>query len=170
MLVAVLTAAGCPGNLAFQYMPANSDDAGTGGVGGTDAGGGRDAGAGTGGGGGTSVPTSCANATTVLGNNCVPCHTNPPSLIYANLDLLSPGFAQRLVGKPAYTGASGSCGGMGNLLNPTTLPATGILIDKINFVQTCGVGMPATSSVPMSAGDVSCLQAWANGLVAGVGN
>jgi len=182
----------CPGSLSFTYVPSSADgSAGTIGVGG--AGGvvgsagtsgaagaigqagsgapgmGGASGTGTGGGGG-SVPTSCSNATNVLLTNCFQCHSNPPQIIYANLDLQSSGVAARLVGVKAYTGASGECVGLGNLLDRGTLPATGILIDKINFMQTCGAGMPYGALAPMAQTDIDCLQAWANGLVASVGN
>jgi hypothetical protein len=173
--------AACPGKLGFEYVPPDGAAGGglTGGSGGTGEAGATGAGgaigaAGAGGtvgaGGDGSVATSCANAATVLATNCTQCHSGPtPPTIYANLDLQSPGVAARLVGVVAYTGASGACAGQGNLLDPGALPATGILIDKINFAQSCGVGMP--SGLPMlSQSDVDCLQAWANGLVASVGS
>jgi hypothetical protein len=117
-----------------------------------------------------SVPLSCSNAPAILQANCWSCHTSPPQTIYANLDLESSGVAARLVGVAAYTGASGACAGRGNLLDPGTLPATGILIEKINFSQTCGSGMPFAALAPLSQSDLDCLQAWANGLVASAGN
>lgn len=175
----------CPGSLSFTYVPPGADGAagnvgaaGTGaGTGGTSASAGATGAAGngtTGVGGATgaggSVATSCSDAPAVLQTNCLQCHSYPPQIVYANLDLQSSGVATRLVGVKPYTGASGSCAGMGNLLDRGTLPATGILIDKINFTQSCGYGMPYGALTPMSQTDIDCLQAWANGLVAGVGN
>jgi hypothetical protein len=179
----------CPGSLSFTYVPPGTDgSAGTLGAGGgvgvggalgtagtTGQGGGGAGVTGTGGaagssGAGGSVPTSCSNAASVLQLNCFQCHSYPPQIVYANLDLQSSGVAARLVGVKAYTGASGACAGSGDLLASGTLPATGILIDKINFTQTCGSGMPYGALTPMSASDIACLQAWANGLVAGVGD
>jgi hypothetical protein len=150
--VASCLLAGCPGSLSFTYAPRDAsgadhsivvDDAG--------------------------VPVGCADAQSILVASCSACHTNPPQPIYANLDLISPGVAARLVGVPAYTGASGACSGKGDLLDAGHLPATGILMDKLNFTQTCGLGMPYGSGMPLPAQDRTCLQAWANGLVAGTG-
>ncbi len=118
------------------------------------------------------IVTTCANAMTVLQDNCTACHNPGADTIYANLDLMSAGVAGRLVGKPASTSttANGMCGGKGNLLNSGTLPATGILIDKItNFSNpVCGMGMPYAGS-KLAQTDLDCLQAWANGLVSSVG-
>jgi hypothetical protein len=69
---------------------------------------------------------------------------------------------------PADTGASSACAGTGNLLNRGTLSATSIFIDKINFTQSCGVGMPDLGN-KMSDTGIACLQAWADGLVMMVG-
>jgi hypothetical protein len=175
----------CPGSLGFTYVAPGADGAagnigvagagdgagGTSGIAGaTGAAGDGVTGVGGTTGAGGSVATSCSNAAAVLQTNCLQCHSYPPPIVYANLDLQSSGVATRLVGVKAYTGASGSCAGMGNLLDSGTLPATGILIDKINFTKTCGSGMPYGALVPMSQTDIDCLQAWANGLVASVGN
>lgn len=54
---------------------------------------------------------------------------------------------------------------MGNLLDPSTLPATGILMDKLRFKQECGGGMPFGALVPLTAAEQECFQMWANGLV-----
>lgn len=149
LLVPLLLLAGCPGSLSFDYTPPAGNDAGAGGAGGT-------------------LPTSCANATSVLQINCGVCHTSPPQVVYANLDLTSATGIGRLVGQAAYTGASGACAGMGSILNKGPLPATGILIDKINNHQACGASMPYNLPL-MSSPDIACLQAWANGLVSAAG-
>jgi len=143
LLTSLLGLAACPGNLGFDYT------GGMAGQSGTDDGG---------------VVTSCANAMTILTTNCTVCHANPPPAIYANLDLMSPNPATRLVGVAASS--AGMCLGRGNLLNSGTLPATGILIDKITGHQTCGGFMPATGTM-LNSNDITCLQQWANGLVAG---
>jgi hypothetical protein len=57
-----------------------------------------------------------------------------------------------------------------SLLNLGTLPATGILIDKINFKSTCGASMPYGNPQKLPSTALDCLQAWANGPVASVGN
>jgi hypothetical protein len=98
---------------------------------------------------GGNVETSCATSANVL-MMCTVCHSATAKAAYADLDL----------------GANGVCGGKGNLLNKTTLPATGILIDKIKGSQTCGVRMPQGGM--LTPADTTCLQAWANGLVASV--
>jgi hypothetical protein len=149
----------CAGNLSFD-ADAGASTGGATGAGGSIGGG---AGGGTG-----NVITSCANAMTVLASNCFDCHGSSP--IYANLDLMSAGVETRLVGVAASVGAPMSmCAGKGNLLNHGTLPATGILIDKINNRQTCGGLMPYLAGMTIAAADIDCLQQWANGLVATVG-
>ena len=134
---------GCPGSLDF------------------------DPGGGTGAGGSGGLQTSCAMSATVLGM-CTACHNPGSKSAYANLDLMSDGPAQRLVGVAAATDANGLCGGKGNLLNRGTTPATGIFIDKISNKQTCGGAMPFGTD-GLGATDLACLQAWANGLVQSVG-
>ena len=162
LVASLLALSACPGSLSFTGTP-------DGGGGGTTGGGTGGAASGVGGGGGA-IATSCANAITLLQNNCsIACHNPGSDTSFANLDLMSDGFAQRLVGQPASTTGNGQCAGMGNLLNRGTLPATGILIDKINFkLGVCGEGMPF-GGVQLGATDLACLQAWANGLVASVG-
>ena len=164
LVASLLALSACAGSLSSTSTP----DGG----GGTTGGGTGGAAVGVGGSGGA-VVTSCANAISVLQNNCsISCHNPGSDSSYANLDLMSDGFAQRLVGQPASTStsANGQCAGKGNLLNRGTLPATGILIDKINFkVGVCGEGMPFGNPGPINATDLACLQAWANGLVASVG-
>jgi hypothetical protein len=148
LVASLLALTACPGSLGFDYVP-------PGGGGGT--GGGNDGG----------IPMSCANAMDLLSTSCASCHASPANPTFASLDLVSPNVAQRLVGVAAS--GDGQCLGQGNLLNHGTLPATGILIDKINFkVGTCGMGMPFGSQTPLPAADLACLQAWANGLVSSV--
>jgi len=142
LVVSLLGLTGCPGTLSFDPNQGGNPDTGG------------------------NVETSCATSSTVLAM-CIVCHSATAKSAYADLDLMTDGVAMRLVGVPATTtGANGVCGGKGNLLNKTTLPATGILIDKIKGTQTCGVRMPQGGM--LSAADTACLQAWANGLVASV--
>jgi hypothetical protein len=165
LVASLLALSACPGSLSSTITPDG------GGSGGTTGGGTGGAASGVGGGGGA-VATSCPNAISLLQNNCsLSCHNPGSDSSFANLDLMSDGFAQRLVGQPASTAtsANGQCAGMGNLLNRGTLPATGIFIDKINFkLGVCGEGMPF-GGVALAATDLACLQAWANGLVVSVG-
>lgn len=93
------------------------------------------------------------------------CHGSPPAVVFGGLDLQTAGVAGRVVGKAAFTGAGGLCGEMGDLLEPGTLPATGILMDKIRFAQDCGAGMPFGALAPLAAAEQECLQGWANDLV-----
>jgi hypothetical protein len=148
LVVWLLELAGCPGTLGF--------DPGTGGMAGQ-SGGNPDGG----------VQTSCANADTVL-QQCTSCHNPTSQTSFANLDLMSDGVAARLVGVAATTTGTGMCGGKGNLLARGTLPAVGILVDKITGHPTCGVSMPYNAPL-LPAADQACLQAWANGLVSSVG-
>jgi hypothetical protein len=108
------------------------------------------------------ISLSCDNVMTVL-STCVGCHSNPPVATFASLDLSSANPGQRLVGVAAS--GDGACLDKGSLLNRTTVPATGILIDKINDHQTCGASMPFGTPI-LGATDIACLQSWANGLVA----
>jgi hypothetical protein len=121
---------------------------------------------------GPSVPLSCTNSMLVLEDNCIGCHTMLGAPFSGGLDLMSDNVAQRLVGKPTATMTTSNqamCGGKGNLLNRGTLPATGILIDKINArAGVCGSPMPLGASM-LAQEDLDCLQAWANGLVNSVG-
>jgi hypothetical protein len=157
LVASLLALSACPGSLEGPPGGVGGNSGGSGGQTGGDAG---------------PVVTSCANAMTVLSDNCSgSCHNPGADAIYANLDLMSDGVAGRLVGKPASTTttANGMCGGKGNLLNSGTLPATGILIDKINFkTGVCGSGMPFAGT-KLAQTDLDCLQAWANGLVSSVG-
>jgi len=108
---------------------------------------------------------------TILHDSCGGCHTSPPlAVVYTSLDLLAANAAARLVGYAADSANASAdmCAGKGNILNRSTLPATGILIDKINGVQTCGQAMPFATT-PLAQSDKDCIQAWANGLVQSVG-
>jgi len=139
-----------------------SDGGGTGGAGGS-SGGKLDAG---------SLPLSCDHFQLVLDDNCTGCHTSLSAPYSGSLDLMSDNIAARLVGKPAAT-ASGTnqamCTGKGNLLNRGTLPATGILLDKLKTPPVvCGNPMPLGGAM-LAQEDIDCLQAWANGLVNSVG-
>ena len=124
---------------------------------------------GTGGDGGGAI-ASCPDAPRLIETHCMACHGSPPAVVFAELDLQTASVAARLVGQAAYTGAGGLCAGMGNLLDPDTLPATGILIDKIRFTQHCGAGMPFGALAPLAAAEQECLQGWANNLVMMAGN
>jgi hypothetical protein len=151
LIFPLLALSACPGSLGSDFVL-------------TGAGGGNGAGGSPGGADAGPVLTSCANSMTVLMSNCTVCHNNPPSELFANLDLLSDNVGQRLVGVPGSSAGMCSAAGNGNLLNRTVLPATGILIDKINGRQSCGMSMPYGSPM-MAPADIACLQAWANGLV-----
>jgi hypothetical protein len=124
------------------------------------------------GGDAASVPLSCDNSEIVLQVNCTTCHSPGAATFSAGLDLMSDGVAMRLVGKPAATANVNNgamCAGKGNLLNRGTLPATGILIDKINAITgLCGFPMPLEGD-KLQQEDLDCLQAWANGLVNSIG-
>ena len=135
---------GCPGRLPPELL--------------------RPDGGATGAGGGTGI-ASCPDAPRLLDTHCFACHGSPPIATFGTLDLEADGVAGRVVGQAAYAEAGGLCGGMGNLLEPGTLPATGILIDKLRFTQDCGMGMPFGAVAPLAAAELECLQTWANGLV-----
>jgi hypothetical protein len=140
LVVSLVGLAGCPGTLGFDPNAGGNPDG--------------------------SIPMSCTTLDSVLTKCTASCHNPAGQATFADLDLMSDGVATRLVDVPATTGGTGMCSGKGNLLDKTTLPATGILIDKIKGTQTCGGRMPLGGS--LSSAETDCLQAWANGLVASV--
>jgi hypothetical protein len=90
----------------------------------------------------------------VFKKNCSTCHgaASPAR----NLDLVSPGLAERLVGRPS------GCNGQPLIARvPSGDPLTGMLFDKLaGAVADCGVQMPA-GAAPLSEAEMACVKEWA---------
>jgi hypothetical protein len=149
---------GCPGSLDPALL-ASSGSGGTSG-GGTGT-------AGTGGCDVTTIFTVGTNACT--GSTCH--NTTDAPLSGGGLDLtLNATIGSRLVGV-ASTGdqtAGSVCGGK-VYLDPSSNPATGLLIDKITLANgstaLCGDAMPYPGITRLSAAQQTCVEQWAEGLI-----
>jgi hypothetical protein len=86
----------------------------------------------------------------------------------SGLDLVSPGVISRLIGKTSDPATSLLC--MANTmpyLIANTMPAQGLIIDKLNASPTCGLSMPyPLGNLP--AAQRTCLIEWANAVTTGV--
>jgi len=114
----------------------------------------------------------------VLGCATTGCHTTadaPASA--AGLDLtLNATIGSRLVGvaSPGDTAAAAApaCAGK-TYLDPTSNPATGLLIDKITLPNgnagLCGSGMPYPGLNRLTATQITCVEQWAEGLIMAAG-
>ncbi len=144
---AVFLAGGCPGQLpvGFEGMEAGTRE--TGSAGGETGGTGGDAGA-------TETPTACNAETDVFLPRCgsASCHKTA-STSTGSIDLVSPGIAARLVGKP-----SADCSGQ--ILIQPTLPAAGFLLDKLTkSMPQCGARMPFLKSA-LPPNEIECVKQW----------
>jgi len=165
-LVALLLAfslPGCPGNLDPSLLPQGG---GTG-TGGSGSGSGGTGGSGAGSGGAT--PPPCDPAPIFKTHLCANTGCHDPSGTSANFDMGSSDWQTRLVGvNPKGGGALASkCGELGApYLKPGTMPATGLVLDKlkVDSTQPCGDLMPLVSA-KLTATEVACIQDWANSLV-----
>jgi len=153
LAVASLALYGCPGNIDDSL-------AGTGGSGNT------------GGGGGSSsvcdAPTMVLQSTD-LQKGCgsaASCHR--ATLKESGLDLVSPGVVARLLGKAPDPTTSLSCmASTMQYLIPNTMPAQGLMIDKLNTTPTCGSAMPYPLGNLPSA-QRTCLMEWATAVTTGM--
>jgi hypothetical protein len=147
-------AAGCPGSVDPSLVPT--------GKGGNTGGGGS---------GGTSAQM-CDPAPIYMTKICANAGCHDAVGTSANFDMASPDWQTHLVGvNPKGGGALASmCGSNGPYLVPNMLPARGLFIDKLKDGTTpaCGVLMPQVGT-KLSPAELDCVQAWANGLVAGGG-
>ncbi len=174
MLVGVLFAgaSGCAGDLdSSLYQPGT---AGTQGQSGTSGGAGTMGTAGTGGG----QPPACDAVAMVFNAGaikCTLCHSKDGAAgIGAGLDLESPGLAARLVGQGPQKMAIGSAAcmtGTKPYLVAHSNPPDGLLLDKVDpqkfaTLANCGTQMPQGGTA-LSSAQLSCLSAWAAGVIAG---
>jgi hypothetical protein len=139
-----LTLAGCPGDLDPHLL-----------------------GGGGGGSGGTGGSPVC-DGIAVMKNQCAAatCHgVNAPA---SGLDLFSDGVVMRLLGKLPSPTASMSCptSTMPYLMAGSN-PATGLLLDKLKAMPSCGLAMPYPLG-GLGGGDVTCLQEWSTAVTTGV--
>jgi hypothetical protein len=91
----------------------------------------------------------------------------------AGLDLLTPGWQNKLVGtNPTATGGMDTlhsmCVGHGPYLVAGSNPATGLFLDKLKMTPPCGVHMPNLPGSDFSATELACIQDWATGLTTGM--
>jgi hypothetical protein len=170
VLVAAPLLAGCAGALD-PGLAAEASGSGGSGTGGANPTGGA---TGTGG-----VPANCTGGnegSMIITLNCAysGCHIAGPGSADSSggLDLtVNATIGSRLVGVAAGTAAEASlCTGMGPYLNPGSNPPTGLLIEKITGTPPpCGVQMPWTqgpiSTSPLTSTQVTCVEAWAEGLI-----
>jgi len=131
--------AGCAGDLDPYLFP---DATHPGGDGGTDVG----------------VVLGCARAKTILAG-CLACHTTEAAGANGGFDMQKPGWEKDLVGK---------CKGRNLVfLQNGPPPARGLFLDKLTqATPVCGVQMPKLLP-KLSGADMTCVQQWANSLVAG---
>jgi cytochrome c553 len=96
-------------------------------------------------------------------SKCGLCHNRGANgqlpLYPTNLDLGSPGLAERMVDKQAEADSSkGKCAG--RILVPKNDPLGGVFVDKVSEKPVCGDRMP--QALPrLSADEVSCVKRWA---------
>lgn len=101
---------------------------------------------GAGGGGG-----ACSDVETqIFAERCGACHgADHPA---KGLDLVSPGLAARVVGKPAQEGCAG-------ILADPQHPEESALYTKLLEAPGCGARMPV-GSAPLSEEEMSCVKEW----------
>jgi hypothetical protein len=94
----------------------------------------------------------------LLAQKCGTCHGS--SGPQANLDLVSPPMAVRLVGTPSF--ADGEC------KDRTLISTDGehLLVDKLSASPTCGSRMPLEGA--LSTRDIDCIRRWSDDLAAEV--
>jgi len=97
--------------------------------------------------GGTS--TGCDAVAQVFMPRCSACHSGKQPM--GDLDLVSGDVASRLIGQP-----SSGCEGM---LVEASLPAAGVLFDKLADKPACGERMPQGAPA-LASKDRACLSAW----------
>ncbi len=143
---------GCPGTLDPSLT--GTAASGTGGAGVT-GGTGATNGAGCADGGAQIVASSCAT---------IGCHDS--TSMEGGLDLTpNSAIGSRLVGVTSTgDGPDSVCGGKTYLVAGSN-PASGLLIDKIKGMQSCGAGMPYPGVSLLPAVQQSCIEQWAEGLI-----
>jgi hypothetical protein len=123
-----------------------------------------------GGDGGTDVAVvlGCARAKTILAG-CLACHATATAGTNGGFDMEKSGWEKDLVGKgPSADAATSECKGK-NLffLQTGPPPARGLFLDKLTqAAPVCGVQMPKLLP-KLKGADLTCVQQWANSLVAG---
>jgi hypothetical protein len=82
------------------------------------------------------------------------------------LDLATPGWEQRLIGRIPSGVNTSMCGGVKTpYLIAGSQPAAGLLLQKLTGTPPCGQQMPLLGG-PMSQADLQCFQRWADALTA----
>jgi hypothetical protein len=90
----------------------------------------------------------------------------------ANFDMASPGWQTHLVGvspKGGGTLPAVCTPSDGPYLVPGVTPAAGLFMRKLTNMPGCGMEMPYLQPKKLTADEVTCIQEWADNLVAGGG-
>jgi hypothetical protein len=120
------------------------------------------------GGGDVAVVLGCARAKTILGA-CLACHTSQAAGANGGFDMEKPGWEKDLLGQgPPADAATSLCKGQNLIfLQIGQPPARGLFLDKLTqATPVCGVQMPRLLP-KLNGADMTCVQQWANSLVAG---
>ncbi|RLB54328.1 MAG: hypothetical protein DRJ42_09395, partial [Deltaproteobacteria bacterium] len=80
----------------------------------------------------------------------------------ADLDLVSPGVASRLVDVPAVL-----CVDLGNLVDSADPQGASAMLQKLQTDPGCGLQMPPSPFEPLTSDEVSCLSAWVDEITGG---
>ncbi len=148
---------GCAGSLPPDLLGAGGSGSGGSGGGGSDGG---------------VLPPGCATTAAVFSaHSCTTvCHTVAGASAFGGFDMVTAGWEKKLIGgmPPAQTMANmNKCGGMNLVYLKTGLqPAQGLFIDKLKPNPPCGVQMPQALQ-PLTDTEMTCVQNWANNIVAG---
>jgi hypothetical protein len=135
---------------------------------------------GSGGGGGSGAPCDATPIFVKMTHTCTlagACHDAAGSA--ANFSMATTGWQNSLVGKAPPGGSpthdatlDSKCSTMsvppvtGKVyLTVGSNPATGLFLEKLMGIPSCGAKMPNLGS-PLDATELACVQSWANGLVA----
>ncbi|MDB4980818.1 MAG: hypothetical protein JWM82_1570 [Myxococcales bacterium] len=161
------------GKVTFNVSAPSSGTAGSGGRGGSGGSAGSTGAAGAGGNTGAAGGTGPCDAKPILAmHSCtVPMACHDAMGVGAGFDMVTAGWETRLVGKlpnksvGPVVGLRSQCDPVGGAyLVKGSVPAKGLFLDKLrNTNQACGMQMPLISSY-LSAGEMDCVQRWANAL------
>ncbi|HVR62213.1 MAG TPA: hypothetical protein VMU50_09965 [Polyangia bacterium] len=121
---------------------------------------------------GGSLPTGCDTSGIFSKYTCTTvCHGAAGAPSFGGFDMTAATFPHSLVGgmPAAPTMANmNKCGGMNQVyLKPGVQPAQGLFLDKLKPNPPCGVQMPMGTGMMLTADELTCVQNWANNVVAG---
>ncbi len=119
----------------------------------------------------TDQTKGCANAANIFkSHTCTTvCHLASSAPAFGGFDMTTAGWEKKLIGSgpPDSAPSSNMCKGKGFIyLKKDVQPAAGLFMDKLKANPPCGVQMPQLL-MPLTAGEIDCVQSWANSIVAG---